>query len=461
LAVSETEPAARAATRLLPLEAWARLRARFGGAEHLVHRLAGTVFLIRVGSALLAYVSQALFARWMGTFEFGIYVYVWTWVLLLGPMLDLGLSSAAQRFIPRYREHRQLELLRGYVSGARWLGFCAAVLAALLCAALVWNIRHWLDDYTVIPLVLACLCVPAISLGNIQDGISRSYDWVGLAIIPTYIVRQVLLTGLMGAAYAAGFSVDAVTAMMLACIAIWAPVLGQLFTLNGRLRARIEPGPKTLEVKNWLATALPILLAESFFFLLSYTDVILLQQFRPPEDVAVYYAAVKTLALVSFIYFSVAMTAAHRFSSLHACGDREGLTRFLRQTTRWTFWPSLCATALLLALGRPLLSLFGPQFTDGYHLLFVLAVGLLARSSIGPVERFLNMLGQQRLCALVYATAFAINVALCLVLIPRLGADGAAIATAAAILVETVLLFLVARLRLGFHAFIFSRSAWR
>src|SRR5262249_17499009 len=150
--------AADIAARALPLNAWSRLRARFGGAEHLVQRLAGTVFVIRVASALLAYRSQGLFWRWRGTFEFGISTYVWSWVLLLGPMLDLGLSTAAQRFIPQYRENKQLELLRGYVSGARWLGFSIAVVAASLCVGLVWMLRPWLDDYTVVPLTLACIC---------------------------------------------------------------------------------------------------------------------------------------------------------------------------------------------------------------------------------------------------------------------------------------------------------------
>ena len=87
----------------------------------LVQRLAGTMFLIRVVSALLAYGSQVLFARWMGTFEFGIYVYVWTWVLLIGQSLDLGLATAAQRFIPEYRERRHFDRLRGYIFGSRWL----------------------------------------------------------------------------------------------------------------------------------------------------------------------------------------------------------------------------------------------------------------------------------------------------------------------------------------------------
>jgi O-antigen/teichoic acid export membrane protein len=458
LALTGSEEAPRLPASPLPWRLWSRLKTRLGGAESLVvQRLAGTVFLIRVMSAILAYGSQVLFARWMGSFEFGIYVYVWTWVLLIGQSLDLGLATAAQRFIPEYREHKLYALLRGYVSGSRWLAVGIAIAVAGLCAGIVRLLQPWLDDYTVIPLYLACIALPAYALANVQDGISRAYDWVGLGIVPTYIARQLLLTVVMAAAYFAGLPLDAVTAMVLACVCIWVPVLGQLVVLNRRLHARIVPGPKTYDVKFWMATALPILMAEGFYLMLAHADVLILQQFRPPDEVAVYYAAAKTLALVSFIHFSIAATSAHRFSSFHTAGDREGLAAFLAQAIRWTFWPSLLATALLLAMGRPLLRLFGPEFTGGYHLMFILAIGLLARSAIGPMERLLNMLGQQRACALACATAFATNVCLCLLLIPHLGAAGAAIATAAALLVETLCLFLIARRRLGFHVFIWGR----
>jgi Na+-driven multidrug efflux pump len=48
-----------------------------------------------------------------------------------------------------------------------------------------------------------------------------------------------------------------------------------------------------------------------------------------------------------------------------------------------------------------------------------------------------------------------------LLLIPRLGATGAAIATAAALLVESALLFTAARRRLGFDVFMWGRQAPR
>ena len=127
-------------------------------------------------------------------------------------------------------------------------------------------------------------------------------------------------------------------------------------------RIEVERGPKAYEAKTWLATSMPILLVESFYLLLTYTDVLLLKHFRSPEEIAVYYAAAKTLALVAFVNFSVSAAVAHRFTEYHVSGDRERLSAFLRDSIRWTFWPSLAATALILLFGKPFLWLFGPEF---------------------------------------------------------------------------------------------------
>ena len=94
---------------------------------------------------------------------------------------------------------------------------------------------------------------------------------------------------------------------------------------------------------------------ESFYLLLSYTDVLVLQQFRSSEEVGVYFAVVKTLALVSFIHYAMSATTAHRFTEYHAAGDTARLSAYVAYAIKWTFWPSLAATLVLLALGKPLL----------------------------------------------------------------------------------------------------------
>ena len=429
-----------------------------GSDSSLVRRLAGAAFLIRVVSAALAFVSQILLARWMGGFEFGIYIYAWTWVLLIGGMVDLGLGSAAQRFIPEYIEHKQFALLRGFLSGSRWLALASATAAAVIGAAVVTIVAPHIDPETVVPLYISCAALPMFGLWSVQSGVARSYNWVNLGLAPNYIQRQLVLLGLVGIAYALGLRTDAVVGTVIGVIALVTVSFGQLFVLNRRLAGAVERGPRAYAPRVWFATALPIAVVEAFYLLLTYSDIIVLKQFRPPDEVAIYYAAAKTLAMVAFIYYSVAQTIAHKFAEYHVSGDHKRLAAFLKQSVRLTFWPSLGAIALLLLIGRPLLQLFGRDFVSGYYLMFIIAVGLLARASVGPAERLLNMLGERRSAALVYALSFALSVLLCVLLIPRLGVAGAAIASSVALVFESASLFLVAKRRLGLHCFIFGGS---
>jgi O-antigen/teichoic acid export membrane protein len=150
-------------------------------------------------------------------------------------------------------------------------------------------------------------------------------------------------------------------------------------------------------------------------------------------------------------------TTAHRFTEYHASGDKERLSAYVTYAIKWTFWPSLAATAMLLAMGKPLLWLFGPQFVGGYGIMFVAAIGLVVRSAIGPVERLLNMLGHQHICALAYALSFVMNVVLCIALVPKFGGYGAGAATSLSLTFETVLLFWIVRSRLGLHVLAFGK----
>ncbi len=454
MAAIDAEPAT-----VMPTSPLARLRRLLSGGSSeasLTRRLAGTIFIIRVLSAGLAYLSQILLARWMGGSEYGVYVYVWTWVLLLGSMMDFGISASAQKIIPEYRASGEHALLRGFLSGSRWMTFAVSSAVSLLLAGLVKLLSPWIEQGAIVPLYIGCLTLPPFVLANTQDGIARSHDWMRLGLMPQFIVRQALIIGFTAGAFVLHFNLGASMAMLASCTAVWLAMIGQMIVLNRRLAGHIEPGHKAYDVRGWLKISLPILLVESFYLLLSYTDVLVLQQFRKPEEVGIYFAVVKTLALVSFIHYAMSATTAHRFAEYNAQGDKARLSAYVAHAINWTFWPSLGATLILLAFGKPLLWLFGPQFVAGYDIMFVAAVGLVVRSAIGPVERLLNMLGHQHICALAYALAFVMNVVLCVALVPRFGGHGAAAATSLALTFETVLLFWIVRRRLGLHVLAFG-----
>ncbi len=421
-------------------------------------RLAGTIFVIRVISAAIAYLAQILLARWMSGSDYGIYVYVWTWVLLIGSTMDFGIAASAQKIIPEYRTSGDHALLRGFLSGSRWMTLAASSAAALLLAGLVRLLSPWIDADTIMPLYIGCLTLPPFVVANTQDGISRAHDWMQLGLMPQFIVRQGLIIALTAGALALGLHLGATVAMAASAAAVYIAAIGQMIVLNRRLAAHVGPGEKAYDIRGWLAISLPILLVESFYMLLSYTDVLMLQQFRPSEEVGVYFAVVKTLALVSFVHYAMSATTAHRFAEYNALGDKDRLSAYVAHAINWTFWPSLLATIALLAFGEPLLWLFGRNFVAGYDIMLVAAIGLVVRSAIGPVERLLNMLGHQHICATAYAVAFLMNVGLCIALVPRYGGIGAAASTSLSLTFETILLFYVVRSRLGLHVLAFGKA---
>src|SRR6476646_9210271 len=136
-----------------------RLRAWLSGEHAAAQRMAGMAFVIRVSGAVVIFLSQILLARWMGGVEFGIYVYAWTWLQMIGDIIHLGLPLTAQRTIPEYTQRNDLDRLRGFLIGSRWIVFAAATMVAILGALAVHGLEQSLDRGTIMPLYLACVAL--------------------------------------------------------------------------------------------------------------------------------------------------------------------------------------------------------------------------------------------------------------------------------------------------------------
>ena len=421
-----------------------------GTGDHArLQRDALTAFMVRVLSAGLLYISQIVLARWMGGIEYGIYVFVWTWVLVLGGLSNLGLATLAIRLVPEYRERGELELLRGLLRNGRLLAIGAATAVALLGLVALKLFGSALTSGYLLPLTLALVCIPMVTLTDVQDGIGRGGGWTVAALLPPYILRPLLVLLAMVGAHTLGWPMAAETAVGSAIVATWTAALVQTLLLSRHLKAEIPRGPRRRPSGWWLGTSLPLLAISGSELLLQNSDVLVISYFLRPDQVAVYFAASKTMALVMFVHYAVGSAVAKRFSMLNARGDQAALKSFVRDAVNWTFWPSLAAALLILALGKPLLWLFGPGFEAGYPVMFVLVGGFLGRAAMGPSEFILNMLGQQKACAAVIVSMAALNIGLQVLAVPQLGLLGAALATAASLVLGALLNTIVARRRLG------------
>lgn len=449
--------AALTAERLLPARLASRARPLLSQVDAVLFtadergeasRMSLIAFVIRIVSAAIAFISQVFLARWMGSFEYGIFVLVWVTMVIAGNLACLGFHTSVIRFIPEYVEKRMLAELRGVLIASRLFVLLASSTIAGLGMIGIWWFSGRIESYYLVPFTLGAICLPMIALGDMLQGLARAHSWAIFALAPTYILRPVMILVFMGAEILAGYEPRAETAIVAAILATYFTTITQLAGVTSRIDRRLPAGPRAYRFPLWFQVSLPIFLVESFFFLLTNADVLMVGFYMEPDDVGVYFATVKTLALVHFVYFAVKAGVAQRYAQFtHA--DPEKLAVFARETVSWTFWPSLFMAMLVLALGEPMLMLFGPEFGAGYPLLFLLVTGVVARAAVGPCESLLTMSGNQNVCALVYALTLAFNIALSVVLIPAFGLWGAAVATAASMLFEASALSFTVWRKLG------------
>ncbi len=390
-------------------------------------------FGIRVGSAVIAFVAQVLLARWLGAFDFGIYTFVWVWVNVLGSITTLGLSIAAVRFLAEYATRGDDAHTRGFLNFGRFLTFTAgAIVAALGIAVLYAFGPRMIDDHYIRPLIIGLLSLPAIAVTDFQDGVGRARSWIAIAFIPPYIMRPLLILGGIGLILLFGGPRTATVAAIALTAASWLTMTVQYIIQQRRFGRELKDRTVRYRPRQWLSVALPMLLMDSFALLMLNLDVMLLERFVPPDKIAVYFAAARTITLIAFIHFAVTAVAMPRFAASYAERDSERAMRQLARFRSWMLWPSLAAATFILVLGKWILALFGPEFPVAWPLMFILALGYIARAAAGPAESMLVVSGHQNYTALITGVAAFVNATLNLALIPHFGLTGAALATSIA-----------------------------
>jgi O-antigen/teichoic acid export membrane protein len=402
-------------------------------------------FLIRIASAGLAFLSQIILARWLGAFEFGLFSFAWMWVTVLGTLCTLGFAVSVIRCLPEYRTLGEMARMRGFLAMGRAAAAGVGFLVLIGGIGVLFLGPEIVEQTYVIPLGIALICVPAYAVTDFQDGVGQSQGWMDLALVPPYVIRPLLLLALVLAIGAMGAANDAASAIFCAVAATWIVAGLQWFLQGRRLKPVVGTGPRDYLTRAWLSLSLSLLVLEALSLLLLNLDLILLNFFVAPSHLGIYFAATRTISLIAFIHFAITAVAMPKFADLHAAGKISEIGPLLAEMQRWCVLPSLAGAAVLLLLGKPLLWLFGPEFTDGYPVMFILAIGYVIRAFGGPAQSLLMVTGHHNRATGILMASVALSGALNLSLIPLLGIYGAAIATAAALSFEAIASYLLAR----------------
>jgi len=231
----------------------------------------------------------------------------------------------------------------------------------------------------------------------------------------------------------------------------------QTWTLRRRIGARLRDVRPAYALRDWLRTALPLLVVDGATIAMSRVDLLIVGLTLSAAQTGVYAAVARAASLVSFVLYAVNAVTAPRIAPLHRAGDRAGLQRLVTLATALSLSLALGMALGMIVFAGPLLRLFGAEFVRGREALIILTLGHFANAATGPVNELLHLTVHQRAGGVIALGGVALSVALNLALIPRWGIEGAAVGTALAMVAQNVALYLFVRRKLGINTLAFGR----
>ncbi|MBN2570375.1 MAG: flippase [Deltaproteobacteria bacterium] len=191
-----------------------------------------------------------------------------------------------------------------------------------------------------------------------------------------------------------------------------------------------ETSTQPVPLREILYFSIPMAVLPMMWMVLTYVDTIMLGYYMKAEDVGFYNSA----SILSRLFNPILTAAAFIFlpiaTGLFARNSHEEFSRIYEIITKWVFVISVPFAAVLFVCHTELLSLiFGIDFAFASGALRILVVGFVFSTLFSMNTPMLTASGHSREQMMAAVITMATNVFLCVILIPRYGINGAAVAT--------------------------------
>ena len=393
---------------------------------------AGISFIGQVLSTCLKYISQVSLAWFLGSANFGIYTIGLAIYQISELFARLGLELGVIRYASIYLEKNEKSLLKGVFIK----GIILPLINGLIIGIVLFLLAPFLANYifnepALIPVIqIFALTIPfgasttvtAFATTSFQSTTYRTIAWDLMIPLLNFLLIFIFWGSL-------GLDIQtAVTAWLLANLSSFVTSIYFLSKLFPELYSRrIKP---IFQPKKLLTFSLPLSFGSFSWLILIWSDILILSLFRSTSEVGIYRAASQTAFLMILFTRSIVTIFSPMVAKLNTQGEHKQLEQLFNTASRWNFSLTLPIFLTTAILSPEILMLFGSDFKSGWFVLIVLSIGQLTRAGPGSLAvHVLTMTGYQHLKFYADVALATMNLLLNLILIPRFGPLGAAIAT--------------------------------
>ncbi len=404
---------------------------------------------ITVASVLQKVISFGYFtliARHIGAADTGKYFFALSFTTVFVVFVDLGLTSVLVR-----ESAKANEKIQDYLSVILSMKLVLGVLSYIAAAYVIHILGYQIETQQLVFLSAVTMLFDSFNLS--MYGVLRAIG--DLRYESRGIIASQLLTLIMGIfflyhGYPLIFLILAFTVPS-ACNSIYAAII-----VVKKFHIRIRPKWNSILFRRIMAIVLPFAFAAVFSRIYSYADSILLSKLAGDTAVGWYSIPYKITYAFQFIPLALVAVLYARFSEFYV-HQPDRLAHTFEWGMKYLLLIAFPVAVGVSVLAKPIVTiLYTSAYTPSIVPLQILMASLVLSFLSFPIGAFLNACDRQKTQTFIVGIVMVVNIIVNLLLIPRYGVVGAAIAALVGSTLLTVLGYLVARhiTRIS-HSFLF------
>ena len=393
----------------------------------------GLTFSIRVISYILSFFLQALFARLLGSNNYGLYALGFNLVSMAIIFTTFGMPSAMPRFLGEFLGKKEYNKSKSIINAGFLIVSLTSVLAFFVLIIFKNTISIKIFNKPELEKLLPYFGLILIinSFLSLFSGLFRGIKNPSKFSFHKDLNERIIRIGLFIGLYYLGFRLFGAIISTIMSNLIIMIILFYEFYKTKLIDFSVKP--KFSELKDVFKYSLTMFFVGVTSFLLNQVNITISGMYLESSKVAIYSISNTIATLSTFFLTSINSVFAAVISELFHTNKIEDLKRLYSTIIRLVIIFTTPLTIWLTMYSKEILNFFGKEYINGYIVLVFLALGQFANAVVGPNGLMLAMTKYQKFSLINGILIATLNISLNIILIPKLGIVGSAIAGTTAI----------------------------
>lgn len=402
-------------------------RSRWPRATAILRTPGGLVGISIVGQ-MLGLLVTLLAARLLDVEGFSAYAVASALFIVLATTAPLGSEKHALRHLPAMIDAGRLGEARGLLTFGVWRTLRVALLAGT--GATAWALLALEPGPERSAILLTCLSLPAGALCHYGVEVLTATDRPALAMFLFRVLVPLIALCLVALATRAPAQVSGAYVVGAWGTGWLVALVGLAMALRTSTHAGLWQAAPTGEPSIWRTETRPFLAYRLSMSVLAQSPVLVLGLLgTSAADPGIFAAAASTAGMVTVLATATNRAYGRELGLLLGREDAAGIGRLRRARRRWMLPVVLLFVLLLWMFAEQVLALFQPRFAEaGQWPLRILALANAATVLLAMAPTMLKFCGKGRSTYRILASAAATQLIALFLLVPGLGATGAALA---------------------------------